>query len=1727
MDGDRAVGWGLVVTPTVSGIHAMLWTGSSLTDLMPYNEYVSYANAVSGANIAGSYDYGGYPDYAMLWIIGQPQPMGLDPDSSDDSVAYAASGSLQAGYVTPGGKQHAALWSGPSEPCVDLHPTNWDESCVQAASGTLQAGWVMNDYYGYKHAALWAETADSFVDLGHGKAEGIWTDGHTTYVVGDDDVSHAILWKICDAVDLVADSMTWDSSQGGLDFQYEVRSNALFTATTAKLYWANVTESSTNILDLIYSLDIPVGSYGVTSVQLPQSLFDSRPAGATHVFLVLDPDNLVQETDESNNAKTLPLNLPVVVLVRGLQFVWATSALEYWSDATAYLSTNFEVWVCNRISGKENVDLGALELHTFLQSKMMDRDPSLPRLQNLSILAHSYGGLISRAYLRNRRSGLWSDDPAVDKVVMLSTPNCGSHAADLGLAVGWIPCWAINSEDALRCLRTSYVQWVFNPQCGDLAPQVPFYLFGATGGWRSWLLSIPWGLLFKWPIPPNPNDGVVTTDSAHGYAGLRPILIRQVGGFELTTGDDHSSICSSLDTLSSVQAILLGDSIGTTTKAREKASDPIPLPVVLVGATNGILQAMGTLQASFLIDDCTNVAFTLDCSAGQVGLSLTSPGGAVISPETTNAGIYYTLATNSDSVHASYAIDNPSIGTWSVNLQVGLVSTNGASWSLLATEQSDLAVAPTTQYFQNAGNVAVSAMLANSTQAVSGAVLSAAIQRPDGTTDQIPLYDDGTHGDGAASDGIYANSYSLSTNAGIYTVRYSATGTNAQGHTFVRVEAGSFQIGPRTASLSGAYSDQGVDLGPPPGLEEVAVNVGVQVATAGVYSVSAVLADGAGNELVSAATAPTALSMGATNLTLYFDADQLRRSTNDGPYLLIDVVLWDDSSGPSLRADFATNAYWTAPYARTNFSDLLPPQAINDLYAVIAGPTSVTLQWSAPDSEGKAAASYSIRYRQGGLWPAVWDTAGVVSGAPVPGTPGKLQVLTVNGLQPDTSYYFGIKSADETGNESDLSNVLLVRLPPAVASVGALASGQFQCRYVGQPGSSYVIQASTNLINWVDLVTNTASAVDGSLLFTDSTAAGFRQRFFHLRPQTGSLSTPLANLRVGLTPSSNPAVTGIGFTYTLVVTNAGPASATGVFATNQLPAGMSFVGASASQGQWTFNNGTVNCYVGTLGAASSATVSIFVTPAAAGQFTSLAGAFANEFDPVPGDNIASASTTVVIPKAALSLGVSDSPDPVTVGSNLTYTLSITNSGPQTATGVVVTNVLPAGVSFASASSSQGQCTFSAGVITCSLGALGAGSSAAVTIVVTAITTGQITNAAGVFAIETDPNASDNVATAITSVNPSLYGGGNLEVLRVGDGTQTLTSFGNSVFIDEYATNGSLVQSAAIPDSGTNALIVSGVATAEGALARSADGRLLCLAGYNIPQPYTSSVAAASALLVPRCVGTLDKSHLFSLVVTATNVYSTVSIRGMISDGANNYWGVGAGSGAPGVYYFGLGRSPAAVLNGNCRVTRLVNGNLYYTTGSGTRGLYNFTGAPMGAAPSSLVIGTGSSSSPYGFAVHPQNQLVYIADDTASSSGGILRYTNSSGTWVYTYTLGTGVANIGARGLVVDWTGGNPVLYATTAEFGAANRLIRIVDTGASAAATTLATAPANTAFRGVAFAPLTTLASALNNASSSVYASWPAGEKREFGFVPCKCRFSLWTLARRAHARLAVPRFTR
>ena len=121
---------------------------------------------------------------------------------------------------------------------------------------------------------------------------------------------------------------------------------------------------------------------------------------------------------------------------------------------------------------------------------------------------------------------------------------------------------------------------------------------------------------------------------------------------------------------------------------------------------------------------------------------------------------------------------------------------------------------------------------------------------------------------------------------------------------------------------------------------------------------------------------------------------------------------------------------------------------------------------------------------------------------------------------------------------------------------------------------------------------------------------------------------------------------------------------------------------------------------------------------------------------------------VVLPAALaidLSITKTDRPDPVFVGASLTYTLTVRNAGPDTATNVTVADSLPAATRFVSVRSSQGVCT-GGPVVRCSLGTLASGGAATVTIVVRPLEPGALINSATVVGAEPEANTANNRAT---------------------------------------------------------------------------------------------------------------------------------------------------------------------------------------------------------------------------------------------------------------------------------------------------------------------------------------------------------------------------------------------
>ena len=240
-----------------------------------------------------------------------------------------------------------------------------------------------------------------------------------------------------------------------------------------------------------------------------------------------------------------------------------------------------------------------------------------------------------------------------------------------------------------------------------------------------------------------------------------------------------------------------------------------------------------------------------------------------------------------------------------------------------------------------------------------------------------------------------------------------------------------------------------------------------------------------------------------------------------------------------------------------------------------------------------------------------------------------------------------------------------------------------------------------------------------------------------------------AAVSLGATP--NVAKQNTTLTYTATVTNNGTQTATGVILSDTLPASVNFVSASSTQGSCN-GSAVVSCALGDIASGATVTVQIAVTPSVAGSLSNSVSVSALDNDVNMANNSATAVVTVESATASADVGVSitASPNPVKRNSNLTYTVRVHNNGPDMAYGVILTDKIPSGMSFVSASTNIGTCTGTS-TVTCSVGNLYSGTGGSISIVVKPRYTGTYTNTASATSTTNEKNTSNNSASVAVTV----------------------------------------------------------------------------------------------------------------------------------------------------------------------------------------------------------------------------------------------------------------------------------------------------------------------------------------------------------------------------------------
>ncbi|QNF31507.1 DUF11 domain-containing protein [Adhaeribacter swui] len=239
-----------------------------------------------------------------------------------------------------------------------------------------------------------------------------------------------------------------------------------------------------------------------------------------------------------------------------------------------------------------------------------------------------------------------------------------------------------------------------------------------------------------------------------------------------------------------------------------------------------------------------------------------------------------------------------------------------------------------------------------------------------------------------------------------------------------------------------------------------------------------------------------------------------------------------------------------------------------------------------------------------------------------------------------------------------------------------------------------------------------------------------------------------ADIAVTNTVAAGPYYNGVNTTFTVTAKNNGISNASNVSIIDKLPAGLTLVTASPSNGTYSPSDGLWN--IGNLVNGAEATLTLVVKPNTSGTITTLATKNSlNEYD----NNTANDSQIreiIVSQNADLAITNTVSASPYVVGTNVTYTVTVTNNGPDNTTGVSVKDLLPVDLDFKNYTATTGAGTYDRSTGIWTVGNLNSGATQTLTIIAAPLNNNTITTTASVnnSNIPDNQNANNSASNSI-------------------------------------------------------------------------------------------------------------------------------------------------------------------------------------------------------------------------------------------------------------------------------------------------------------------------------------------------------------------------------------------
>jgi pimeloyl-ACP methyl ester carboxylesterase len=504
-------------------------------------------------------------------------------------------------------------------------------------------------------------------------------------------------------------------------------------------------------------------------------------------------------------------------------------------------------------------------------------------ITKVTLVAHSMGGLVSRAYIED--PGVYQQN--VDQLITFGTPHAGvvglMHLLTLTLSRLETPTC---SDDPGFCqLAADFVIKQFNTHYQPNATvRYDFVGGNATDLWNgdnafaNFMAATEGG-----------NDGIVGRNSATGFTrfGQRTVYGSCVGRWY--TGDAHSpgvdspqhpAYVNSDDSIAKLVSFLQpGRPCPTTVQESNTLNTHVPTedlnPMSFTIPITGMLTSNQTRTVPLWTDGITT-QIALSWLGSPPSFTLTAPDGTLVTPE--NIGQVmpestYTQQANPESLSlATYQILSPASGEWTATLSATAAITE-TKYVLLGAMESPLTLAvDRSSSVASGATFPITATLQNATVPITNATISASLVTDSGTISTSLSQ---------TASGVYTTTFTAPAEDGQYQLIVRAHGP--VGNAFSREDATLLTVRPNDIQRTAPASEQATDTNSNGLFEVLNVTVPLQVQRANSYEVLATLRTQSGVDIAQQRVS-TNWAIGAQTLTLAFDGQTIRTSGLDGPY---------------------------------------------------------------------------------------------------------------------------------------------------------------------------------------------------------------------------------------------------------------------------------------------------------------------------------------------------------------------------------------------------------------------------------------------------------------------------------------------------------------------------------------------------------------------------------------------------------------------------------------------------------------------------------------------------------------------------------------------------------------------------------------------------------------------------------------------------------------------------